>query len=115
MTQYRIRLTKEERDDILRELNSQAAVRIRKLEALLLLDQGEFADGKPKTVAGLAGKELSEKTLRNLVKAVCEDGIDRALERKAYDGRGRTVRFDEAFEAKIAELASGAPPEGVQA
>ena len=115
MTQYRIRLTKEERDAILRELNSQAAVRIRKLEALLLLDQGEFADGKPKTVAGLAGKGLSEKTLRNLVKAVCEDGIDRALERKAYDGRGRTVRFDEAFEAKIAELASGAPPEGVQA
>lgn len=49
------------------------------------------------------------------MKAVCEDGIDRALERKAYDGRGRTVRFDEAFEAKIAELASGAPPEGVQA
>lgn len=37
------------------------------------------------------------------------------LSERTVQGRGRTVRFDEAFEAKIAELASGAPPEGVQA
>lgn len=115
MTQYRIHLTKEERDEINRELNSQVASRVRKLEALLQLDHGEFAENKPKTIAEVSKNGLSEKTLRNLVKTVCEHGIDKALDRKEYDGKCRPIKFDGEFEAKITMLACTDPPEGASA
>lgn len=113
-TRYKVTLTQEERS-LLTGISTKgrdSARRVRFARALLLLDEGEFAEARWKvdTVAVAVG--CSDRTLEHLKRRFVEDGIDAALERKERETPPRAIKFDGKFEAELTRLACSTPPEG---
>ena len=78
--------------------------------ALLLCDQGEFADFKWNNEQTAAAVGITPRTLINLKERFVMGGLKVALQRKPYKQRQKV--FDGAFEAKIIQIACSEAPEG---
>ena len=104
---YKVTLTLEERAQ-LESISSKGRVPARKVlyaRALLLLDEGDYAEAgwKVDDVATAVG--LSDRTLEHLKKRLVEEGLDAALERKPRVTPPREIIFGGWFEAEVTRLA----------
>ena len=113
-TRYKVTLTQEERS-LLTGISTKGrdtARRVRFARALLLLDEGEFAEARWKVDTVSIAVGCSDRTLEHLKRRFVEDGIDAALERKEREKPPRAIKFDGKFEAELTRLACSAPPAG---
>ena len=111
---YKVTLTQEERAQ-LKSISSKGkntARRVLFARALLLLDEGEFAEERWKVDAVATAVGMSDRTLEHLKKRFVEEGLDEALERKEREKPSRKIKFGGDFEARLTKLACSAPPEG---
>jgi transposase len=105
---YVVNLTDDERA-ALTELTTRARVAgVKRLRASILLKADE----------GLADQEIAEDlevglaTVERVRKRSCERGLAGALDRKPQDRPSRPRKLDGVSEAKLAQIACSAPPEG---
>jgi transposase len=111
--QYRVTLTKQERQELeaMTRTARTDAKRFLYARSLLLCDSGP--DGQAWTVADTAeAMGVTTRTIEHLKKRFVEDGLDTALERKHREKPPREVLFDGAFEARLIALACSETPEG---
>ena len=110
---YRIKLSIEERSELLalsRKRNA-AAHKVLKARALLLCDESGHGEG-------LRDPEIIEKTgiakatLARLRQRCCEVGPLKALERKKQEAVSRPRKLDGEGQARLTALACSDPPEG---
>ena len=108
---YIVRLTEEERQQLL-ELISKgkaAAYKIKHANILLNIDvngQGWTDKEAAKTFGG------HRNTVANLRQRLVEEGLERALERKKQKSPSRPRVWDGEAQAKLIALRCGEPPEG---
>ena len=113
MPRYRVALTKEERQELERcRKGVQPARRVLIATALLMMDQGEFAEERWSVDETSRALHVSDRTVSFWKKRLVEEGLDSALERKARAEPARTVQFDGDFEARLVALACTEPPSG---
>lgn len=111
--QYRVTLTKQERQELeaMTRTARTDAKRFLYARSLLLCDSGP--EGPAWTVADTAeAMGVTARTIEHLKKRFVEEGLDRALERKQREKPAREVLFDGAFEARLIALACSETPEG---
>lgn len=110
---YRIKLSAEERSELLalsRRRNA-AAHKACKARALLLCDESEEGEGlKDSEIIEKTG--IAKATLERLRQRCCEVGPLEALERKRQEGVSRPRKLDGAGQARLTALACSDPPEG---
>jgi len=112
---YRVTLTKHERKELeaLTRNGKTGAKKFINARALLLCDAGP--NGPAWTVAKVAeALGVTSRKLEHLKKRFVEEGLERALTRKARVRPPREIVFDGAFEARIIALACSKVPEGYQ-
>jgi transposase len=112
---YRVTLTKQERKELeaLTRNGKTGAKKFINARALLLCDAGP--NGPAWTVAKVAeALGVTSRKLEHLKKRFVEEGLERALTRKARVRPPREIVFDGAFEARIIALACSKVPEGYQ-
>ena len=112
---YRVTLTKQERKELeaLTRNGKTGAKKFINARALLLCDAGP--NGPAWTVAKVAeALGVTSRKLEHLKKRFVEEGLERALTRKARVRPPREIVFDGAFEARIIALACSNVPEGYQ-
>ena len=111
---YKVTLTQEERAQLkgISAKGKSTARRVLFARALLLLDEGEYAEERWKVDAVATAVGMSDRTLEHLKKRFVEEGLDGALERKEREKPSRKLKFDGDFEARLTKLACSAPPEG---
>jgi len=110
---YRIKLSKEERSELIaiRDRGSNKAVKFKRASALLLCDEGPL--GPALTDAEVQrGTSMSPRTLARLRQRCCEVGPLGALERKTRETPPREIKVTGEVEARITQLACSKPPEG---
>lgn len=114
MPRYRVTLTLEEKERLLTITNKGSNTNkvFKYSRALLLCDQGEYAEHKWDTKKTAEAVGLTARSIINLKQRFVEGGLDNALQRKPQDKPSRPKVFDGAFEAKLIQLACSAPPEG---
>jgi hypothetical protein len=112
---YRVTLTREERKELeaLTRNGKTGAKKFINARALLLCDSGPA--GPAWTIAKVAeALGVTSRKLEHLKKRFVEEGLERALTRKARIRPPRDIIFDGAFEARIIALACSEVPEGYQ-
>ena len=111
---YRVTLEQEE-IEALKEITKtgvRAAKTVLHARALLLLDQGKFAE-KPRRVADVAeALGLTCGTLEHLKERFVKFGMEAALERAQSVRPSRKSEFDGAFAARLTQLACSEVPDG---
>jgi len=113
MAKYRIKLTKEEVDELtsIIKKGSHTTQSYRAAYVLLNCDEGEYSLGKS-TNAQICGiLKTSMRTIDRIKKKCIEGGIDRALDR-AESKRVYDLKLDGDVEAKLITLCCSSPPEG---
>lgn len=112
MPRYTVTLTAEEKAHLTELCNtgSSSNKTFKYARALLLCDQGEFADFKWNNEQTAAAVGITPRTLINLKERFVMGGLKVALQRKPYKQRQKV--FDGAFEAKIIQIACSEAPEG---
>lgn len=111
-TKYVVRLSLEEREQLLVAVNrgKVAAAKRRRAQILLKADAGDAG-------SGLVDQQVSEaldvgvQTVHRVRKAYVEEGLEAALEAKPKRGH-RPRKLDGAQEARLVALACSQPPEG---
>ena len=105
---YIVNLTQDERA-VLTELTTRKRVSgLKRQRASILLKADE----------GLSDQEIAEdlevglRTVERVRKRCCERGIEGALDRKPQDRPPRPRKLDGAAEARLAQIACSAPPDG---
>ncbi len=110
---YRIKLSAEERSELLaltRKRNA-AAHKVLKARALLLCDESEDGEGaKDPEIIEKTG--IAKATLQRLRQRCCEVGPVDALERKKQEVVSRPRKLDGEGQARLTALACSDPPEG---
>ena len=112
MVKYRIKLTKDEVDElsaILRK-GSHSTLKYRVAHILLSCDQGEHGEKVPDRMIGKVLK-VSTRTIERTKKRFVEEGLEAALERRPTT-REYDVKLDGDVEAKLVKLCCSEPPEG---
>lgn len=110
---YRIKLSVEERSELLalsRKRNA-AAHKVLKARALLLCDESEEGEGL-KDPEIIARTGIAKATLGRLRQRCCEVGPLEALERKKQEAASRPRKLDGEGQARLTALACSDPPEG---
>ncbi len=113
-TWYRVTLTQEEicnLEEIARN-GIRAARTVLYARALLLLDQGEFAEAKWKVEDVATAVGLTDRALVRLKERFVKYGLDAALERKKPVRPSRELIFDGEFAARLTQLACSEAPNG---
>lgn len=111
---YRVTLTQEERAE-LESVSSRGRVSARKVlsaRALLLLDEGDFAEARWKVDDVATAVGLSDRTIEHLKRRLVEEGLEAALERKPRETPPRGIIFGGEFEAALTRLACSPAPDG---
>ena len=109
---FRIRLTPEERQQLMGILRKKRCAAARQSHARLLLKADENGpEGGLADFAIAAAVEVSVATVERVRRRFVEHGLESALARKAPD-REYERRLDGVAEAKLIAVACGAPPEG---
>ncbi len=105
-TKYMIRLTDEQRSELLSIVNKgeHNARLIKRANILLLSDKGRTA---PQIVENLS---ISEQTVYNIRKRFVQEGLESALHEKPRPGGKRKFQIEQ--EAHLIALACSDPPEG---
>lgn len=109
---YKVTLTEEERVELksLGKKGKVSAKKLKRAQALLLVDQGEYGSNKTdEEVWEFIG--LSVSTLEKLRKCFVLEGLESALNDKKRD-RVYERKLDGAGEAQLVQLACSEPPEG---
>ena len=111
MPRYPITLTREEKAALTKLCNTGSPTNkeFKYARALLLCDQGEYADYKWDLAQTAAAVGMTERSLINLRQRFTRQGMA-ALQRKPYKQRARV--FDTDFEAQLTQILASAPPEG---
>ena len=112
MPRYKVTLTAEEKAYLTELYNTgtRSNKAFKYARALLLCDQGEFADFKWSTEQTAAAVGITTRSLISLKERFVMGGLDVALKRKPYKQRQKV--FDGDFEAKIIQIACSEAPEG---
>lgn len=112
MPRYIITLTAEEKSYLTELCNTGAHSNkaFKYARALLLCDQGPFADYKWSNEQAASAVGMTTRSLISLKERFVLGGLDVALQRKPYKPRERV--FDGDFEAKIIQIACSEAPEG---
>lgn len=113
-TRYRITLTETERQTLttLSRSSKTNAPKFVHARALLLCDEGEYANQPPWKVSEVAGAlGVSSRTVEHVKERFVEEGMDAALGRKPRS-EPRDLTFDGEFDARLTALACSQPPAG---
>jgi transposase len=113
MEKYIVKLTKDERKNLLSLINKgkAAAKKLTHARILLEADEGNL-ERKPQTDEAIAQLlHVSYKTVKRVRKQLVEDGLESALQRKPHSGKKpHKINGDE--EARLIALCCSNPPEG---
>ena len=111
-TRYQVKLTKEEREELLALISKKRVSAKKSLKARVLLkaDCGEEGTCWPNDKIANAF-ELSTKTVIRIRKQFVEEGLEVALNRKAYP-KTRRRKLEGEEEAHLIAICCGTPPEG---
>lgn len=115
MEKYTVKLTEEERKNLLSltKTGKHAASKILHARILLATDEGDYADsGTIKTDQEVAKLlDITEKTVKRVRKRLVEEGLEAALLRKKHARtRPRIITGEE--EAHLIAICCSSPPEG---
>ena len=112
MPRYRVTLTSEEKSKLLKLSNTGSGSNktFKYARALLLCDQGEFADYKWSVEQTADAVGMSPRSVISLKERFVMGGLEVALQRKPYKQRAKT--FDGDFEAHVTQIACSPAPEG---
>ena len=111
-TKYVVRLTEEERVELLKLVNLGKVAAAKRRRAHILLKAHAGAEG-----SGATDKQIAEAldvgviTVHRTRQASVEEGFDVAISRKTRT-RHRSRKLDGEQEARLVALACGPPPEG---
>ena len=112
MVKYVVRLSPEEREQLLTLVNTGRAAAAKLLHARILLKAAVEAGARHWTDAEMAeALETSASTVHRVRQAWVERGMEAALARKPPTGR-QYRQLDGAQEAQLIAVACSAPPEG---
>lgn len=113
MTKYKVTLTADEREQLLRMATrgKGAASAIRRANILLAVDRGEAAGLCMSDEQAAAAYHATTETVRVVRKTFVERGLEAALARKRRSRPGN-VKLDGEAEAKIVALTCTDPPAG---
>jgi hypothetical protein len=113
-TRYRVTLMEEEINE-LSEITRKGHCSARMVlyaRALVLLDQGEFANEKWTVEQAATAVGLTSRTLEHLKERFVNHGLEAALERKKPVRPSRKLIFDGEVAAKVTQLACSQAPHG---
>ena len=111
---YRVKLTKEERDELtaLVSRGKGSAKRMRRARILLMADEEQAGGGwKDADIAKAQGAH--QRTVERIREKCVEEGIEAALNH-TRPKRSRSKTLDGAAEARLVQLACSAPPDGYE-
>lgn len=109
---YRVTLTAEERDELIRMTTTGKAAAAKLRHARILLKADASTLGPDCTDEDIASAcEVSVPTIARVRKTFVEQGLTVAVERKRPTGR-QYRKLDGAQEAQLIAVACSAPPEG---
>lgn len=112
MERYRIKLTKEEVENLraIIKKGSHSTQTFRSAYVLLNCDEGEYADKvSNETISKVL--RIGMRTIDRIKKRFVEGGLENVLERKASN-RVYDVKLDGEVEAKLVQLCCSEPPAG---
>ena len=112
MVKYVVRLTAEEREQLLALVNTGRAAAVKLLHARILL-KADVGDGNRHwTDAAIADAlDTSEATVQRVRQSFVAQGLEAAISRKRPTGR-QYHKLDGAQEAQLIAIACSVPPEG---
>ena len=115
MEKYIVKLTLEERENLinLTRTGKRAASKILHARILLEADEGEHADSSDKKTDKMIGAllQVNESTVKRVRKRLVFEGLESALSRKTHSKtRPRIIQGDE--EAHLIAICCSQPPEG---
>ena len=112
MERYRIKLTKEEVEElrVIIKKGSHSTQTFRSAYVLLNCDKGEYADKVSNETISKVLK-IGMRTIDRIKKRFVEGGLEGVLERKK-SSRVYDVKLDGEVEAKLVQLCCSEPPEG---
>jgi transposase len=111
---YIVRLSEQERADLIGVVNTEARVAKRKrrrAQILLKVDAGEHGPAWTDERAAEAF-DVHVVSVQKIRQQLVEEGVEAALNRKRQDPPPRTPVFDEGKERTLLALAQGEPPAG---
>ena len=111
---YRVKLTKEERDELTALVNrgKGSARRMRRARILLMADEEQAGGGwKDADIAKALGAH--QRTIERIREKCVEAGIEAALNH-TRPKRSRSKTLDGAAEARLVQLACSTPPDGYE-
>jgi len=112
MAHYKVKLTKEEREDLkaIMGKGKHSSLQYRNACILLNCDEGEF--GQKITNEQIAQVlQINSKTIERLKERFVEEGFESCLDRKPYP-EVRDIKADGDFEAHLIALSCSKAPEG---
>lgn len=115
MEKYIVKLTKEERDELLALIKTGKKVAAAKsTHARILLAADEGTDGATHKTDDQIAEELhvDPKTVKRIRKTCVMDGLENALERKAYFSEKRPKKIGGTEEAHLIAICCSNPPDG---
>lgn len=115
MEKYIVKLTQEERDELLALIKTGKKIAVAKsthARILLAADEG-VNEAKRKTDDQIAEElHVDPKTVKRIRKTCVMDGLENALERKAYTSEKRPKKIGGTEEAHLIAICCSTPPEG---
>jgi transposase len=113
MAKYRIKLTKDEVEELtsIIKKGSHTTQSYRAAYVLLNCDEGDFSLGKSINEQISKVLKVSMRTIDRIKQKFIEGGLERALER-SESTRVYTQKVDGDLEAKIVQLCCSEPPKG---
>jgi transposase len=113
MAKYRIKLTKEEVEELrsIIKKGSHTTQSYRASYVLLNCDEGDFSLGKSTNEQTSKVLKVGMRTIDRIKQKFVEGGLERALER-SESKRIYTQKVDGDLEAKIIQLCCSEPPQG---
>lgn len=112
MIRYRIKLTKEEVEELQSIINkgSHSSQTYRTAYVLLNCDEGDYSDKVTNEQISKVLK-VGMRTIDRIKKKFIEEGLDKALERRPTS-RQYEIKIDGDVEAKLVSLCCSEPPKG---
>ena len=108
-----VRLSQEEREQLLALVNAGKASALKLVRARILLKADQQERGPAWTDDEIADAlEVSLKTVFNIRRRWVEDGLEAALERKQQDAPSKPRKLDGKAEAKLVATCCGPAPKG---
>lgn len=113
MEKYIVKLTQEERKNLLSLIKKgkTSAYKLTHARILLEADEGEQAENKKTDLEIAEQLHVGPKTAKRIRKRFVEEGLEAALARKAHS-RTRSRKIEGEEEAHLLALSCSPPPEG---